>query len=224
MVWWKERRFQFGLAVTVIWLGIGLWMFFSFEHPKSLNEWGDFLAGVSAPLAFLWLVLGYLQQGEELRQSTQALSLQVLELKNSVVQQSQLVAVAREQIQHERQVSEENQAIRRQMARPRFTVFSRGYSAPAGQPFHELAMTNFGSTATSVKLDFVPGVQSPKHIEYPVIAEGTTVEFSVMFGNEDPRDIFVTYRDAQNSPGKIRMPMRFTEPREIEIDPPELLE
>ena len=33
-----------------------------------LNEVGDFLAGVFGPLAILWLVLGFLQQGKELRQ------------------------------------------------------------------------------------------------------------------------------------------------------------
>jgi hypothetical protein len=35
-----------------------------------LNQWGDFFAGAMAPLALLWLVLGYFQQSEELRQNT----------------------------------------------------------------------------------------------------------------------------------------------------------
>ncbi|WP_052535404.1 hypothetical protein [Candidatus Phaeomarinobacter ectocarpi] len=42
-----------------------------------LNELGDFLAGLFAPLALLWLVLGFFQQGEELR-------LQAKELHESV--------------------------------------------------------------------------------------------------------------------------------------------
>ena len=57
----------------------------------AFNEWGDFFAGVFAPLAFMWLVVGYFQQGEELRQNTlalqqqeQALQYQVEELKQSV--------------------------------------------------------------------------------------------------------------------------------------------
>lgn len=37
-----------------------------------LNEWGDFLAGFSAPLALLCLVVGYFQQGEELCLNTDA--------------------------------------------------------------------------------------------------------------------------------------------------------
>lgn len=47
----------------------------------SLNEFGDFLAGTSASLAFLWLVFGYLQQGDELKQSNRTLELQVEELR-----------------------------------------------------------------------------------------------------------------------------------------------
>ena len=45
----------------------------------SLNELGDFFAGVAAPLAFVWLVIGLLFQGHELK-------LQYKELGNSVEQ------------------------------------------------------------------------------------------------------------------------------------------
>lgn len=67
-----------------------------------LNELGDFLAGAFGPLAILWLVLGYFQQGEELRQNTEALHLQAEELRQSVKQQEQMVKVAREQLEEER--------------------------------------------------------------------------------------------------------------------------
>lgn len=63
-----------------------------------LNEWGDFLAGIFAPLAFMWLVFGYKQQGEELKQNTEALRLQADELKNSVVQKKVLVETAKEEL------------------------------------------------------------------------------------------------------------------------------
>lgn len=53
-----------------------------------LNELGDFAAGIFAPLAFLWLVLGYRQQGKELSTSARALEAQVAELKaNFALQQ-----------------------------------------------------------------------------------------------------------------------------------------
>ncbi|MFL8988697.1 hypothetical protein Q8X48_13240 [Pseudomonas sp. QLc11A] len=54
-----------------------------------LNELGDFAAGVFAPLAFLWLVLGYRQQGKELRESSVALRTQSEELKKSVTLQAE---------------------------------------------------------------------------------------------------------------------------------------
>ena len=57
-----------------------------------LNEIGDLAAGVFGPMAFLWLILGYLQQGKELKASTKALRLQAKELNNSVKQQSLMVA------------------------------------------------------------------------------------------------------------------------------------
>lgn len=63
------------------------------------NELGDFLAGCFAPLAFLFLYLGYRQQGVELKQNTQALMLQAKELKNSVEQQKQLVEVTQAELE-----------------------------------------------------------------------------------------------------------------------------
>lgn len=65
--------------LTAIWLLLVVgssavnWQSFSIMGP---NEWGDFLAGTMSPIAFMWLVFGYLQQGRELKQNTEALHLQ----------------------------------------------------------------------------------------------------------------------------------------------------
>lgn len=59
---------------------------------------GNFLGGVFGPLALAWLILGFYQQGIELKQNTEALRLQVQELAESVKQQTELVAVTREQV------------------------------------------------------------------------------------------------------------------------------
>jgi hypothetical protein len=42
----------------------------------TLNEWGDLFSGFAAPLALIWLIIGYIQQGEELRLNTPALEAQ----------------------------------------------------------------------------------------------------------------------------------------------------
>jgi hypothetical protein len=52
--------------LTLGYLGIAISAMFHADWPKALNEWGDFLAGVFAPLAFGWLVYGYYLQREEL--------------------------------------------------------------------------------------------------------------------------------------------------------------
>ena len=46
-----------------------------------LNELGDFLAGALTPVAFIWLVYGYLVQGDELRLQREELRLQHDELR-----------------------------------------------------------------------------------------------------------------------------------------------
>ncbi|MCX0332459.1 hypothetical protein NVV26_00760 [Acinetobacter radioresistens] len=63
----------------------------------SANELGDFLAGSFAPLAFLFLYLGYKIQGEELKQNTKALEKQAEELANSVAEQKRLIALHQEE-------------------------------------------------------------------------------------------------------------------------------
>lgn len=104
----KNWGFWIGLAVSIGWIGsIAWWQIISEWCTASAmkpSEWGDFAAGLAAPLAFAWLVAGYKQQGRELQQNTealqqqgQALKMQVCELRNSVEQQTALVKTAQKQ-------------------------------------------------------------------------------------------------------------------------------
>ncbi|MEL4722695.1 hypothetical protein [Acinetobacter baumannii] len=105
------ERFYFWLKAYKSWSFYKTWIFwasfygvviflynlaFIFIDPEkkvllTSNELGDFLAGVFAPLAFLFLYLGYRQQGEEMKQNTAALKLQAQELKHSVDEQRRLI-------------------------------------------------------------------------------------------------------------------------------------
>lgn len=92
------------IRIKISWVATSLWiilwtvfLYSDWTNAKNMgfNEWGDFFAGAFAPLAFLWLVIGYFQQGEELSQNTraleqqeEALKLQVEELRQSVEQQN----------------------------------------------------------------------------------------------------------------------------------------
>jgi hypothetical protein len=70
------------IIVTSVWIAIWvLILVFDNSAAMSLNAWGDFLAGITAPLAFYWLIVGYFQQKTELNQNTQALRLQKEEME-----------------------------------------------------------------------------------------------------------------------------------------------
>lgn len=78
---------RIGLALTAIYVaGLVIYLWAQGQNPASLdlNELGDFLGGVSSPLAFLWLVLGFFQQGREIRLSNKALQLQAAEMRRSL--------------------------------------------------------------------------------------------------------------------------------------------
>jgi hypothetical protein len=99
-------------AITFAWL---IFIYLKIKNgtlPSSLNEFGDFVAGAFAPLAFFWLVRGFYQQGkglkqnsealniqaQELQKSSQALALQATELKSTADGQKQLVKLATDEM------------------------------------------------------------------------------------------------------------------------------
>ena len=91
--------FRVGVLITLAWLATILVLIISSVEvhwidvrPLAFSELGDFFAGVFGPLAILWVILGFIQQGAELR--------------NSVAELAKLSALAKEQI-------EQNSAERR---------------------------------------------------------------------------------------------------------------
>ena len=95
-------RIWLGLVLTALWIGLGVlyvsltlgWANFIVLSPELL---GNFLEGAFAPLAFLWLVIGYFLQQKELEQNTEALRAQAVEIRRSAEQaviQSQNLAAS----------------------------------------------------------------------------------------------------------------------------------
>ncbi len=173
-----DKRFRFGFLVSVVWvLAIGALLVARRADALAMkpNEWGDFFAGVFAPLAFLWLVLGYIQQGEELKLSTRALLLQAKELKNSVEQQRALVEVSRLQVESEREALAYERALREQAALPHILVASSGGSFRGdGSANYNLVFTNTGNTATGVFGELEIESQGVSHVlDLPFFASGT---------------------------------------------------
>lgn len=65
---------------------------------------GSFLEGAFAPLAFLWLVIGYFLQKKELRQNTDAMKMQFVEIQKSAEQAVvQSEAIARSELHQRRE-------------------------------------------------------------------------------------------------------------------------
>jgi hypothetical protein len=77
-----------GLGLTGFWVALQLFYILDivgFEHfvaegPPSV---GGFLEGAFAPLAFLWLVVGFFLQREELQRSSRAINLQYQEMRRT---------------------------------------------------------------------------------------------------------------------------------------------
>lgn len=98
----QDWRVLVGLTITALYLTLMAayiaaevgWANFT---ELSVERMGSFLEGAFAPLAFLWLVIGYFLQKKELRQNTEAMKMQFVEIKRSAEQaelQSEIIILS----------------------------------------------------------------------------------------------------------------------------------
>ena len=86
-----DWRIWLGLSLTTTWL-ILLSLYISHTvgwrniADLPIETLGNFLEGAFAPLAFLWLVIGYFLQKKELMQNTDAIKMQFVEIQKSADQ------------------------------------------------------------------------------------------------------------------------------------------
>lgn len=86
-----DWRIWFGVSLTTFWL-IVLSLYVSNTvgwaniGNAPIETVGNFLEGAFAPLAFLWLVIGYFLQKKELMQNTDAIKMQYVEIQKSADQ------------------------------------------------------------------------------------------------------------------------------------------
>jgi len=141
---------------SLIW--VAFWAGYALFAPAplftlSLNEIGDFFAGAFAPVAFLWLILGYLQQGKELQQNTMALQqqaksleLQVEELRNSVEQQKVIAESAAKELELIAVQSEQEEKRKRLEAMPIFEYTKEHVVDPSSKELvYSLKFKNTGN-------------------------------------------------------------------------------
>lgn len=206
----RDKKFVFGVGISMVWIGAAILMLITQEPPSKINEWGDFIAGFSAPLAFFWLVLGYMQQGEELRHSTEALKLQAQELKNSVEQQSQLVAATREQIKLETDARAEERSIRQAAARPRFVGTNGPAVTSSGVRKYTFKVRNIGATATEVAISYSPGGGNGGQ-SFASFDGNTEFASEVIYATDADFFLNIAFRDADGIPGEARIPMQISQ-------------
>ena len=86
-----DWRMRISLVLTAGWLTLGFlyissvvgWSRFANQNAPSL---GSFLEGAFAPLAFLWLVVGFFLQHQQLHEHTRTIEAQLEEMKRTAVQ------------------------------------------------------------------------------------------------------------------------------------------
>lgn len=121
------NRTKLGWGLTVIWLAVvsaAVCYRWGDIPEMMLNAWGDFFAGIAAPLALLWVVIGFYQQGEELRLNREELALQRKEstrLADSSVEQTKALARQAEAVEKSVQMTRE---IQESAARPYLVLVS----------------------------------------------------------------------------------------------------
>ncbi len=104
----RDWRIWFGLASTVSWLWLGFlyiattvgWKSFVSQPADSL---GGFLEGAFAPLAFLWLVIGFFLQQRELRVNNAAIHLQYEQMRRQAEQAEVQARAIEANERHQRQ-------------------------------------------------------------------------------------------------------------------------
>lgn len=149
-------RTGLGLLATALyfwWVGSLLLPRYSEFQALELNALGDFFAGVFGPVAFLWLVIGYFQQGAELKQNNEALKLQAEELRNAVEQQRKLVGVTTRQVEQDIERARIAADQRRHAIMPKFVLESK-FARGGGLYTLEFYFQNRGGKITDISFSF----------------------------------------------------------------------
>lgn len=139
----------FGFALTVVWLGaIILFANWKFTQIMVMGpaEWGNFLAGSIAPITFLWLILGFVHQGEELRLQQNELRRQVAETR-ALVREAERQTNATAQL-YELEYEQFEQTRRTESARVQ-PVFRR-FHGQGGQDGVRVTFRNTGGPASQL--------------------------------------------------------------------------
>lgn len=178
-----------GTAVYLLVIFTKVFLNFDAFQALKLNELGDFLAGAFGPVAFFWLVLGFLQQGRELRLSTDALQIQAQELRNSVEQQSIMAAAATQQIEAHKATMLLQELERERAISPKLTSIP-GSRRGGGDSniYTSIQINNSGEEARDLVVSFEPSIADVTSVALGKLLKGATsrsIEFVYPASEED---------------------------------------
>lgn len=198
---WNDKLVRFGTYLSFGWLavaGTGLWLLADWSEPLKPNAWGDLAAGIAAPLAFLWLVLGFMQQGRELK-------LQIQELRNTVQHQADLAEATREQVAVQLRQEEDEKRQRRLAAQPRFVLTcDHSHTGPTSVAY-KMYIANGGAIATNVTVLISAGPQ-PDHTHFfSTIGHNLDVSLELRYTAAPPvLHVLLLFMDADGNDGAQR--------------------
>ncbi|MGF6127899.1 hypothetical protein QF019_003110 [Pseudomonas frederiksbergensis] len=202
----RQHMVDIGVVSTLIYLvviTVVVWDRASTLLSMPLNEFGDFVAGIFGPVAFLWLVLGYLQQGDELRLSTKALEDQAGELKRSVEHQSTIAAAALKQIEAQQQTLQLQIEDREKTLLASFNIeLDFKLVSEQEKVVFNARLTNNGNDSYRVYVDFDPEMTEGNHYFLGNIKSTSYKEFSVTFleSEEGVHGLcYISYEDARGN-------------------------
>lgn len=171
-------------AVGVIWVFEGRLLSLG---SMDLNNAGDFLAGVFGPLAVLWLVLGFFQQGIELR-------LQAKELRASVDQQAELVGISKDQLNMAKNNTElEHDRLESEIA-PKFSLDFVKVDEFGTDYVFNFGLTNGGHTITCLQFAF----DNRSFLKAAMLSAGSCISLEQRLVNPDrimTKELRVEYLD-----------------------------
>lgn len=200
-----HRLFAWGMVASASYvavLAVYAWSMRKAMLDMKPDQLATFLSGVFAPLAFLWLVLGFRQQGDELKNSAEALWLQGEELRNSVEQQRQLVEVSRQQLEAERRVTEEAERRLHHQSQPRLRLMGGGSVHSGGNATYTFTLTNVGPGCSDVSMHIVDREEFAQTLTLSGPGSHLNIEYKQGLDEQlVPIELEVRYQDSRGMPG-----------------------
>lgn len=207
-----------GGALTVLWLVVLTYYLVSNKiNPLDLppEQFGNFAAGGLAPIGVIWIVLGFLLQGDELKNSVDA-------LRRSVEQQGDLVDLTRRQLEHQIEALEEARSEKHNASLPILKMIAAGGSQSGDLIKSNIEMHNFGADCTEVKVFDLDGEFPQMIYQQPTLKRGASCKFVLSHGKADHLDfnIEVHFRslDGLNEVAKFWLLRKFSDGPGFDVD------